>query len=501
MGVCYMCCKCGRKFGLFSSVKYIKEDGYCPICYAKARHEIKKKYNVPAECLNVSYMRDADKMCNLSYDTRVSEDELCFVSSDPKEDKKEQEVNEYPGAGLPNIKNLILDLDELIEKHPLESFTVVGVKCENMDQINRYMGWEIERKSFDYILNNASESFREYSIYYVYLNEFVIVLPNVDVFTAIEKGKTFVEKIEEIKQIEGIPANCDLNFGVVNFPLHGKNSGTILQKLGITFEQDKNSNRNIIMNSFSEALKEDMLTLNYHPRIDLKRNKVIGVEALLRWKDFDEKNIGITELIKMIEDAGFASELTKWVVKSAIEQLKEWHGLGLDISVSVNLCSKDLNDNFLVHYTQKLIKRYEVDPAYLEYELTERILIENDCTAANLLNEFKDIGLKITIDNYGTGYNSLINIIKLPLDYIKIDKYFIDNITDSQNKKMMEDMINLIHNLGKEVCAEGVETKEQLELLREMGCDYVQGYYYSKPLPSEEVEKLVFNINNIERDL
>jgi EAL domain-containing protein (putative c-di-GMP-specific phosphodiesterase class I)/GGDEF domain-containing protein len=406
-----------------------------------------------------------------------------------------KKVYENPDTGLPNINNLIIDLNGLIEEHPLESFTVVGFKYENMDQINRYVGWEIGKKSLQYILNNASESFREYSLYYVYLNEFVIVLPNVDVFSAIEKGKTFVEKIEEIKQIEGVPVNFDLNFGVVNFPLHGKNSGAILQKLGITFEQDKNSNRNIIMNGFSEALKEDRLTLNYHPKIDLKRNKVIGVEGLLRWKDFDEKNIGITELIKMIEDAGFGSELTKWVAKSAIKQLKEWHGLGLDISVSMNLCSKDLNDNFLVHYTQKLIKRYEVDPAYFEYELTERILIENGGTAANLLNEFKDIGLKISIDDYGTGYNSLMNIIKLPLDYIKIDKYFIDNITDSQGKKLVEDIINLIHNLGKEVCAEGVETKEQLALLREMGCDYVQGYYYSKPLLPEEVEKFVLNMN------
>ena len=229
-----------------------------------------------------------------------------------------KKVYENPDTGLPNINNLIIDLNGLIEEHPLESFTVVGFKYENMDQINRYVGWEIGKKSLQYILNNASESFREYSLYYVYLNEFVIVLPNVDVFSAIEKGKTFVEKIEEIKQIEGVPVNFDLNFGVVNFPLHGKNSGAILQKLGITFEQDKNSNRNIIMNGFSEALKEDRLTLNYHPKIDLKRNKVIGVEGLLRWKDFDEKNIGITELIKMIEDAGFGSELTKWVAKSAI---------------------------------------------------------------------------------------------------------------------------------------------------------------------------------------
>jgi EAL domain-containing protein (putative c-di-GMP-specific phosphodiesterase class I)/GGDEF domain-containing protein len=438
---------------------------------------------------------------------------LCRVKRLTEEIQKRAYIN--PETGLPNITKFKEDIEEWIERSSYENFTLVGFDYENMEQINRYVEWEIGRKSLQYLLDNASESFYGYPIYSIYLNEFVIVLRNVDVIVGFEKGETFIGKSKEVKYIEGVPVKFTLNCGIVNFPLHAKNSSDILRTLGRTLDQVRNSNSNIaiyddhlaeesienynILVNFSEALREDRLTLNYQPKIDLKRNIVFGVEALLRWKDCDEKNVAIARLIKIIEDAGFVSELTKWVVKKSIEQLTEWHKQGLDISVSVNLSAKDLQDSSLVHYTQKWLEKYGVDPAYLEYELTERTLIENDGKAVNFLNEFKDMGLRISIDDYGTGYNSLMNILKLPLDYIKIDKYFIDNIIDSQGKKLVEDVINLIHNLGKGVCAEGVETKEQVKVLRELGCDYVQGYYYSKAIPPEEVENFVLSINNSEQ--
>ena len=227
----------------------------------------------------------------------------------------------------------------------------------------------------------------------------------------------------------------------------------------------------------------------------MRRNKVIGVEELLRWKDFQDRNVSIDKIINIIEDAGFVNQLTKWVVMKVTKQLSEWHKLGFDFRVYVNLSGKDLNDS-IVNYTKKCIDRYSVNPSYIEYELTERTIIENDGKAVDILNEFKEMGLKISIDDYGTGYNSLMNMLSFPIDCIKIDKYFINNMIHNQGIKLVEDIINLIHNLGKEVCAEGVETIEQLQLLREMDCDYVQGFYFSKPVPVEEVPSTVRNINN-----
>jgi EAL domain-containing protein (putative c-di-GMP-specific phosphodiesterase class I) len=223
---------------------------------------------------------------------------------------------------------------------------------------------------------------------------------------------------------------------------------------------------------------------------------------LLRWKDFQEKNVSIDKIIKIIEDAGFVNQLTKWVVRKVIRQISEWHKLGLNISVSLNLSGKDLNNRTLINYTKKYIERYGVNPSYIEFELTERTIIENDGKAVDILNDFKNMGLKISIDDYGTGSNSLMNMLSLPTDCIKIDKYFIHNMIQAQGIKLIEDIINLIHNLGKEVCAEGVETVEQLELLREMGCDYVQGFYFSKPVSVEEVPSLIRSINKkVENDI
>ncbi|MHC1732900.1 MAG: EAL domain-containing protein [Bacteroidales bacterium] len=192
------------------------------------------------------------------------------------------------------------------------------------------------------------------------------------------------------------------------------------------------------------------------------------------------------------EGEGFPPEF----VKKSVKQLGEWHKKGLKVNVSVNLSSRDLNNNSLLLYTKEYIDEYGVDPVYYEFELTERSLIENQGTSVAYLNELKNLGLKISIDDYGTGYNSLMNMVSLPVDCIKIDRYFINNVCREQGRKLVEDMISLIHHLGKKVLAEGVETIEQLKSLKEMDCDYVQGYYFSKAVPADEVSEVISSIND-----
>lgn len=419
---------------------------------------------------------------------------------------------EDPGTGLPNINKLAVDLNKISEEKTFESYTIVSFVFENMQQINRYVDFEIGGKSHNFLLNSAAESFKGYSLYSIYRDEFIVILPNIGLERTYEKVKIFMKRSKEIKYFDGVPVKFILKCGIVNFPYHGKDENDILKKLGRTMDQVKSSDSNIaiyddylanvnlenynILLSFSEALKKGRLALNYQPIIDMGKNRVVGVEALLRWKDFQEKNVSIDKIIKIIEDAGFVNQLTKWVVRTVTRQLSEWHKSGFNISISVNLSGKDLDNRTLVNYTKKCIERYKVNPSFIEYELTERTIIDNDGKALEILNEFKTMGLKISIDDYGTGYNSLMNMLSLPIDCIKIDKYFIHNMVQSQGIKMVEDIINLIHNLGKEVCAEGVETIEQLQLLSEMHCDYVQGFYFSKPVPVEEVPSMIISINS-----
>lgn len=417
-----------------------------------------------------------------------------------------------PDTGLPNINKLSVDLENIVSKKQFENYILIGFVFENMQQINRYVDFEIGKKAHIFLLNNAAENFKGHTIYSLYRDEFVVIMSNITLSVAHEKTKRFIKHFKEITYVEDIPINFALKCGIVNFHSESGGGNEILQKLGRTMDQVVNSETNIaiydenlakanlehynILIGFSEALKTGRLALHYHPKIDLKRNKVYGVEALVRWQDFQDKNVSIDKVIKIIEDAGFVNQLTKWVVRTAVRQLSEWQKMGLKISVSVNLSAKDLNSRSCVEYTQKCIKRYGIDPNYLEYELTERSIIENDGKAVSQLNELYRMGIRISIDDYGTGYNSLMNMISLPVDYIKIDKYFIKNMYNRQGRKLVEDMISLIHNLGKKVIAEGVETLEQLEVLQRMGCDCAQGYLYSTPVPSNQVINVISKINS-----
>jgi EAL domain-containing protein (putative c-di-GMP-specific phosphodiesterase class I)/GGDEF domain-containing protein len=419
---------------------------------------------------------------------------------------------ENPVTGLPNVNKFLLDLEKHIKKDAHKSFTLLIFKYENMLQLSRCIDFFAGRKALNYLIDTATGCFPDNPIYSLHLEEFAVALPETDLIAAYEKGRLFLEQFERIHYVSNVPVHFDLKCGVINYPIHGATHRAFLQNMGRTMDQVENSNKNIavfdgylceknlrkydILINFLKNLNEEMLTLNYQPKIDLKTNRVLGVEALLRWKDASNNYVRIDELINTIENAGVINKLTRWVVKKSIEQLSEWHKLGMNISVSVNLSSKDLCDNSLLKYTEKYIERYKVDPAYLEYELTERSLIANEGKSLAYLNELKNIGLKISIDDYGTGYNSLMNMLSLPIDYIKIDKYFIDNICDSQGRKLVQHMIFLVHNLDKKVFAEGVETIEQLEALIQIDCDYVQGYYYCKPIPADEIIIAVKEINN-----
>ncbi|MHC1684937.1 MAG: EAL domain-containing protein [Clostridiaceae bacterium] len=419
---------------------------------------------------------------------------------------------ESPFVGLPGLNKFILDLEESIKENASRSFTVLAFKYDNMKQVSRHVDLYVGRRSIKYLLDASTEYFTDKLIYSCNLDEFIVVLPETDIQTSCEEVEKFMKIFDEVHYVNNFPIYYQLKCGVINFPFHGSNSNTIMQNIARTIEQVEDSNKKIAIYNgylgeknlenyhnlvrFIEDFKGGKLTLYYQPKIDIRSNHVIGVEALLRWKDPDKNYTPIGKMIKIIENAGLIGQVTKWVVEKSIIQMSEWQRMGLNINISVNLSSKDLSNGALLEYTKKYIEKYKINPHYYEFELTERSIIENQGKSSTYLEELKKLGICISIDDYGTGYNSLLNMVSLPVDYIKIDKYFIKNMNDPQGEKLVEDMISLIHNLGKKVLAEGVETKEQLFLLQKMDCDYVQGYYYSKPVPADKVINLISNINN-----
>jgi predicted signal transduction protein with EAL and GGDEF domain len=260
-------------------------------------------------------------------------------------------------TGLPNINKFVIDTEEHLKERASKGFTVLVFKYENMREVQRYIDFYIGKKSMKYLLDTAKSYFHGNTIYSFNINEFAVVLPEADLNSSYDCGNSFLSKFENLHYVDSMPIHFGLKCGVISYPFHGESCKGILQNIGKLMGQleiskknieiyngyigEKNSKNYHTLLGFLKGLEEDSLTLHYQPKIDLKNNKVIGVEALLRWKEPNPNHVRIDELVKIVENAGIISQLTRWVVKKSIKQLGEWHKAGLKINVSANLSSRN----------------------------------------------------------------------------------------------------------------------------------------------------------------
>jgi diguanylate cyclase (GGDEF)-like protein len=243
------------------------------------------------------------------------------------------------------------------------------------------------------------------------------------------------------------------------------------------------------------ALDREEFLLHYQPQVDLRTGHIAGAEALLRWRHPDRGLVSPAEFIPVLEDTGDIVKVGEWVMRTAYAQAKTWEEVGLaPLRMAVNLSARQFSQGDLVGTVVGILEETELVPYCLELEVTESLLMEDIQASTRMLNELKTVvgGLRISIDDFGTGYSSLYYLKSFPIDLLKIDQSFVRNIaTDPDDAILVAAMIRLAHDLGIEVIAEGVETVEQLEYLRERGCDEVQGFYCGRPLPPDEFVKLL----------
>ncbi|KAB2336681.1 EAL domain-containing protein [Cytobacillus depressus] len=238
------------------------------------------------------------------------------------------------------------------------------------------------------------------------------------------------------------------------------------------------------------ALENDEFVLHYQPQIHHQTGEVVGLEALIRWQHPTLGLLPPGKFIKLAEENGLITQIGKWVINEACSQNKKWQDAGMEpIKVSVNLSTQQFLSKDLVTFMKDSLERTALDPQYLVVEITEYMAMEYDYSL-KVLKQLKAIGIGISIDDFGTGYSSLNYLKNFPIDYIKIDKTFVDEIMiDHNNTFIIKAIITLAHNLQMQVIAEGVETKEQLDFLIKQKCDFIQGYLFSKPLPAIEIEE------------
>lgn len=244
-----------------------------------------------------------------------------------------------------------------------------------------------------------------------------------------------------------------------------------------------------------QALDRKELQIHYQPIISLQHGVIKGFEALLRWTHPELGSIPPSVFIPMAEETGLIIPIGLWVLNQACREAALWPRRGKNpLSVSINLSVKQFSDVNLVDQIKKILQETQLDPECLHLEITESVLVEDSAHAFDILSQLRELKVKLYLDDFGTGYSSLSYLHRFPLDILKIDRSFISTIgTDGETSEITKAILSLAHNMNLEVVAEGIETEEQLDFLRTLGCEYGQGYFFAKPLSSDQASNFVLN--------
>lgn len=243
----------------------------------------------------------------------------------------------------------------------------------------------------------------------------------------------------------------------------------------------------LLLGGIAEALRsDDQFRLVYQPKVGMTDGRCTGVEALLRWTHPELGNVGPTEFIPLAEKTALVHDLTLWVLHKALQQLSEWQASGLDLTVSINISAGDLETPVFAEQLREQMQHFGVKPEALELEFTESVLISNPRAMSEQLQRLRDEGVQVAIDDFGTGYSNWSYLRQVPASALKIDKSFVDGLQEhAVDRRLVRTIIDLAHDLGYRVIAEGVETQKDYDLLASWGCDEGQGYLMAKPMPPD----------------
>ncbi len=332
-------------------------------------------------------------------------------------------------------------------------------------------------------------------------DEFAILLPGTDAEGAVRVVNKLHQALVDPFLIDGLTITVEASIGIALYPDHGETADLLIQRANVAMYHAKqaggghtvystehdhyNPRRLALMTELRYAIEHDELVLYYQPKIHLKTGRVIGVEALVRWRHPNRGLIAPDEFIPLAERTGLIKPLTLWVLTAALHQSRTWQRAGLRLSVAVNLSARNLQDTELADQIEEMLTRSGIPPNQLELEITESTIMADPPRALEILTRLHHMQIPLAIDDFGTGYSSLGYLRKLPVSSIKIDKSFVKNMAaDDSDAVIVRSTIELAHNLGLLVVAEGVETQYVWDRLAALGCDAAQGYYMSAPMPA-----------------
>jgi diguanylate cyclase (GGDEF)-like protein/PAS domain S-box-containing protein len=415
-------------------------------------------------------------------------------------------------TGLPNRHKLDEQLTYLISlaKRSQNNFSLLFIDIDNFKDINDTLG----HNTGDTLLVELAKRIRselreEDTVARLGGDEFILLLPNINTDGVQKVAQKMLHAIQRPFSIERHELNVTASIGIAIYPTDGLDKETLSKNADAAMYRAKAEGRNgyafftdemqtvstrklQLVNAMYHALTRNELYLVYQPQISMKTGHVIGAEALLRWQHPEFGAISPAEFIPLAENCGLILTIGEWVLRTAAEQLKSWMDSGMPpMIMAVNLSAVQFRHPNLPDLVSQVLKSTGLPPEYLELELTESVAMHNPQEAINIMNKLHQRGVRMSIDDFGTGYSSLSYLKKFKVYKLKIDQSFVRDISiDPEDRAIVGAVINMARSLGLHTIAEGVETIEQLNYLTENGCNEAQGYYFNKPLPPEQFERI-----------
>jgi diguanylate cyclase (GGDEF)-like protein/PAS domain S-box-containing protein len=331
-------------------------------------------------------------------------------------------------------------------------------------------------------------------------DEFAALLQDVADPSAVARiARNILNTLQQPFVVENQVLEVGASIGIALYPAHGLDARTLMRRadvamyaakqgqLGYSFHRDDYERRSpddlALVVEMRTAIERNEFVLFYQPKLHLRSGLVTRVEVLLRWNHPSRGMVSPAAFVPIGERTGLIKPLTDWVLDRALQQCRLWLDTGAPIHLAVNISARSLLDQALPAKIQGALDKWKIDPRFLKLEITESSIMEDPAHALAILSMLQSMGIHLSVDDFGTGYSSLTHLRQLPIDEIKIDKSFVMGMTTSEaDAAIVRTVIDLAHNLGKQVCAEGVENEATWHLLKEMGCDLAQGYWISRPL-------------------
>lgn len=402
---------------------------------------------------------------------------------------------------LANRHSAVQDIDAAIEQG--DAFTLLRLSITDFRTINDTFGYAIGDQVLKVLADRLDRLPPPHiEAYRLSGDEFLLRLSS----PAAEPDwlMALQERLTQTIDLEGSPIRLTVAIGEVRYPVHGDNATLLLRRAEIALDnarrvrkdhqryvegQDERHLRQLtLVRDLQEAVRQVQLTMVYQPQIDAQTGHLFGVEALMRWQHPHLGFIPPDEFISLAEDSGQIHRLTRWMLNTVCAQLHTWEQQGCSLAAAINLSAKDITDVGLPLQIGTSLAEYGLTPERLRLEITESAIMQDPELATRQLDELRQVGLRIAVDDFGTGYSSLAQLKRLPVQELKIDKSFILRLEENADDEIIvRSTIELGHNMGLEVVAEGVETETARALLKRLGCDTLQGYLIARPLAAAHI--------------